>query len=99
MAVVANIGRAEPGVVARKDDTERDEEIWRAIRSSQESAKMSQDAASQALREIAVHQATCGGIYKVIETKLSAILWLLGGIASAAGAGAIALVIKAFALK
>lgn len=79
--------RKDDDAHSRRDDVIRDSEIWRAIRASQESA-------ARALGDLAVHNARCDGRYKVIDTKMNAVLWLLGGIAGAAGSSALAYVVK-----
>ena len=63
--------------LTREDDMR---EIWRAIRDAQKSA-------ADALAKQAVHEARCEGSQKLIESRLATLLWLAGGVASAAGMG------------
>lgn len=62
-------------------------EIWSGIRAAQ-------DLASKSLANQAVHEAKCDGRYTVIENKLGAILWLLGGTLTACSSAALAYIVK-----
>ena len=74
--------RLDSEAAARRTDVERDHAIWEGIRRAQEQSTVAQRLAAQAIHENAVHKAECDGRYKVIDTKLGLIIWLLGGIAT-----------------
>lgn len=64
-------------LMARDDDLGA---LWKNIRAAEA-------LATQALRELAVHQAECRGAQALIANKLNLLIWLLGSLAGVVSAG------------